>query len=124
MSLHEKYNPVLELGKELNVKNGNVEEADGKLKITGTVPVQGHKDLLWDKIKAIGGENPVDIEADIQVDSTGAQFHEVQPGETLSKIAAQYLGNANRYPEIFKANTYQLSDPDRIQIGQRIFIPE
>ena len=124
MSLHEKYNPVLELGKELNVKNGNVEEADGKLKISGTVPVQGHKDLLWDKIKAIGGENPADVEADIQVDSTGAQFHEVQPGETLSKIAAQYLGNANRYPEIFKANTYQLSDPDRIQVGQRIFIPE
>ncbi|MGE3802412.1 MAG: LysM peptidoglycan-binding domain-containing protein [Candidatus Kapaibacterium sp.] len=124
MSLHEKYNPVLELGKELNVKNGNVEEADGKLKISGTVPVQGHKDLLWDKIKAIGGENPADVEADIQVDSTGAQFHEVQPGETLSKIAAQYLGNANRYPEIFKANAYQLSDPDRIQVGQRIFIPE
>ena len=53
---------------------------DGTLKISRTVPLQGQKDLLWNKIKTIGGGNPAEIEADINVDSTGARFYDLQPG--------------------------------------------
>ena len=123
MSLQAKYQAVLDLGQELNVKNGSVEEVEGKLKIGGTVPVEGHKNLLWDKIKQIAGENPGDIEVSVEVDSSGARFHSVESGDTLSKIAEQYLGDSGRYQEIFKANTYQLSDPNQIQVGQQILIP-
>ena len=51
-------------------------------------------------------------------------FHTVQKGETLSAIAKKYLGNANRYNDIFKANQPMLSDPDKIYPGQTLRIPQ
>jgi nucleoid-associated protein YgaU len=51
-------------------------------------------------------------------------FHTVQKGETLSAIAKKYLGQANRYPEIFEANKPMLSDPDKIYPGQTLRIPQ
>jgi nucleoid-associated protein YgaU len=48
----------------------------------------------------------------------------VQAGDTLSKISRQFYGNANQYMKIFNANRDQLQDPDRIQPGQRLVIPE
>jgi nucleoid-associated protein YgaU len=47
----------------------------------------------------------------------------VQPGETLSKIAKQFYGNANAYMKIFDANKDQLSDPNKINVGQELVIP-
>ena len=37
------------------------------LKVTGTAKSQYVKNLIWDKIKAIGGDHPSDIMADITV---------------------------------------------------------
>ncbi|HWL55433.1 MAG TPA: peptidoglycan-binding protein LysM [Paracoccus sp. (in: a-proteobacteria)] len=51
-------------------------------------------------------------------------FHTVKKGETLSQIAAHYLGKASRYPEIFEANKPMLSDPDKIYPGQTLRIPQ
>jgi nucleoid-associated protein YgaU len=51
------------------------------------------------------------------------QWHEVKSGETLSKIALQYYGDASLYPKIFEANRDVLKDPNRIKIGQRLRIP-
>lgn len=47
----------------------------------------------------------------------------VQSGDTLSKIAKEHYGDANRYNEIFEANREQLSDPDKIKPGQELIIP-
>ncbi|MBC7531309.1 MAG: peptidoglycan-binding protein LysM [Oligoflexus sp.] len=47
----------------------------------------------------------------------------VKKGDTLSKIAKEQLGNANRYPEIFEANRPMLKDPDEIFPGQILRIP-
>ncbi len=47
----------------------------------------------------------------------------VQSGHTLSKIAKQYYGDANKYMDIFNANKDKLSDPDKIQVGQELIIP-
>ena len=51
------------------------------------------------------------------------QWHVVEKGETLSKIAKQYYGDATLYAKIFDANKDVLKDPDRIQIGQKLRIP-
>lgn len=51
-------------------------------------------------------------------------FHTVKKGETLSKIAAEYLGKASRYTEIFEANKPMLTDPDKIYPGQTLRIPQ
>jgi nucleoid-associated protein YgaU len=47
----------------------------------------------------------------------------VQAGDTLSKIAKEYYGDANKYMDIFNANTDKLSNPDKIQVGQELIIP-
>lgn len=56
-------------------------------------------------------------------DGKPSQMVTVQKGDTLSKIAQKYLGNANRYPEIFDANRPMLKDPDAIFPGQILRIP-
>jgi len=51
------------------------------------------------------------------------QWHEVKPGDTLSKIAKQYYGDASLYMQIFEANKDQLKDPNLIKVGQKLRIP-
>ncbi len=51
------------------------------------------------------------------------QWYEVKKGDTLWKIAKEHYGDGNLYPEIFKANQDVLSDPDKIQVGQKLRIP-
>ena len=52
-----------------------------------------------------------------------AQFHVVVSGDTLSKIAKKFYGDANKYPAIFDANKPMLSHPDKIYPGQALRIP-
>jgi nucleoid-associated protein YgaU len=51
------------------------------------------------------------------------QTYEIKSGDTLSKISKHFYGNANEYMRIFYANRDQLSDPDKIQAGQKLMIP-
>lgn len=48
----------------------------------------------------------------------------VQKGDSLSKIAKQFYGDANRWNDIFEANKDTISDPDLIHPGQELKIPE
>lgn len=124
MALQEKYREVLRLGEDLNVTDGYVEEKDGKLRIGGTTQTQYEKNLLWDKIKEIGGDNPSDVSADIKVAHTDYYHkHTVKSGESLSKIAKHYYDDANAYMVIFNANKDILKNPDLIQPGQVLTIP-
>lgn len=119
-----KYQEVLDLGMELNIQNGDVREEEGILKIKGDAKTQYEKNLLWDKIKEIGGENPSDIEADISVtDESVYHRHTVKSGESLSKIAKKYFKDPMKYKQIFEANTDILSNPDIIHPGQELIIP-
>ena len=119
-----KYQPVLDLGEKLNIQNGKVEESDGKLKVWGTAETQYQKDLLWDKIKEIGGQNPDDIMADISVsDESVYARHTVKSGETLGKIAKHYYGDASKYNAIYQANTDKLKSADLIYPDQELVIP-
>ena len=52
------------------------------------------------------------------------QWHEVKKGETLSKIAQQYYGDAGAYMRIFEANRDKLNDPNLIHPGQELVIPQ
>jgi len=119
-----KYQSVLDLGEKLNIKNGDVKEEDGKLKIWGTAHTQYEKDLIWDEIKSVGGDNPSDLMANIKVDDKSVYaYHTVEKGETLGKIAKHYYGNASKYTVIFEANTDQLKSADLIHPGQELKIP-
>lgn len=56
-------------------------------------------------------------------ESPYTQTHVVQKGDTLSKIAEQYYGDARLYPKIFEANRDILKDPNKIKPGQKLRIP-
>lgn len=124
MAVKEKYQPVLDMGEKFDVKDGYVKEQDGKLHIGGTVETQHQKDLMWDKIKEIGGDKPSDLMADIKVANKGYYAkHTVQKGESLSKIAKHYYGDVMAYKRIFEANTDILKDPNMIYPDQVLTIP-
>jgi len=124
MTTKSKYQKVLDLGEKLNVKDGDVQEENGILKIKGTTKTQYEKNMLWDLIKEIGGQQPTDIKADIRVEDTSVYHrHVVKSGETLSKIAKHYYGDPMKYQAIFKANTDILKNPDLIHPNQELIIP-
>ena len=70
MSVKAKYQPVVDLGLQLGIREGDVREEAGILKIQGLARTQYEKNILWDKIKAIGGEHPSDIRAGTAVEDT------------------------------------------------------
>ncbi|WP_291630199.1 LysM peptidoglycan-binding domain-containing protein [Clostridium sp.] len=52
----------------------------------------------------------------------GGVNYKVKKGDSLSKIAQQYTGNALRYNELAKLNG--IENPDKLEIGQDIIIPQ
>ena len=47
----------------------------------------------------------------------------MRSGDTLSKIAREFYGDANAYMRIFEANRPMLKNPDLIYPGQALRIP-
>lgn len=122
--IKNKYQEVLDLGASLQIKNGDVQESNGVLSISGLARTPYEKDKLWDKIKAIGGESPSDIKANITIeDSSVYHRHVVSSGETLGKIAKHYYGDPMKYQNIYQANTDILKNPDIIFPDQELIIP-
>jgi nucleoid-associated protein YgaU len=129
MGLRDTYNYAIQTAKGFHM-DGSAEERDGKLYFKGTVKTQEEANKIWDAIKTIPTWQK-DIVADIKATGSGStatggaqQTYTVKPGDTLSKIAQHMLGDANAYMDIFNANRDQLKDPDRIQPGQVLKIPQ
>jgi nucleoid-associated protein YgaU len=120
MGLRDKYAYAVQTAKDMRMQ-GSAEERDGKLYFKGTTQTQD------EAIKTIP-EWPNEIIADIQAVGGAAQVVEktytVKAGDTLSKIAQQQLGDAKAYMAIFEANRNLLKDPDKIQPGQVLKIPQ
>ena len=47
----------------------------------------------------------------------------VQPGQTLSELSAEYLGDPARWPDLVSANLGVITDPDLIDAGWRLRLP-
>ena len=52
------------------------------------------------------------------------EVYTVVSGDSLSKIAKRFYGNANDWRKIFEANRDQIKDPDLIRPGQKLRIPK
>ncbi len=123
MALADKYKDVLDLGVKLGIKGGDWKEEGGKLHIKGAAEYQLHKDLLWDKIKSHAGWES-ELAADISVEKIDVYgVWEVKSGDTLGKIAKSAYDNAGAYMQIFEANRNILADPNVIQVGQKLVLP-
>ena len=137
--LKQKYQPALNLMQQLQVQLQNINMEGGKLLIRGVAPSADAKNKVWDQIKLIDPSYS-DLTCDISVSqqapaatmSAGASAsggqnqrrYTVKAGDTLSKISRQFYGDANQFTKIFNANRGILRDPDTIQPGQELVIPE
>lgn len=115
--LKAKYNAVLEKGHDVGLSVQNLNLEGDKILIRGVVPTDYAKNELWDVVKKIDA-NVSDAIIDINVQS--GLTYKVVSGDTLSKIAKRFYGDAGSYPRIFEANRDKLSDPDKIQVGQEL----
>lgn len=115
--LKAKYNAAIARGHEVGLSVQNLHQEGEKLLLRGVVPTDYAKNEVWDAIKRIDS-GLSDIVADVNVQS--GIIYKVVAGDTLSKIAKRYYGDANQYNRIFEANRDQLSDPDKIKVGQEL----
>ena len=68
-------------------------------------------------------EAPVTM-VDTLAAASGSQFHTVSKKDTLYAIARMYYnGDQRRWKDIYKANRADISDPNKIRVGQRLLIP-
>lgn len=118
--LQSKYQSVLDKGSDVGMTVQNINMEGDKLLVRGVVPSDYAKNEMWDAIKAVD-PNVSDATFDINVQS--GLTYKVKSGDTLSKIAKRFYGDANHYNHIFKANQDQLSDPDKIEVGQELNLP-
>jgi len=56
-------------------------------------------------------------------ESLAVRYHTVAKKETLYAIARSYYGDQRRWKDIYEANRSEISDPNKIRIGQRLVIP-
>lgn len=118
--LKGKYAGALERGTEVGLRLENLHMTGDKMFVKGVVPSEFAKNEIWDAIKRVD-PGYADLTADFRVQS--GEVYTVQSGDTLSKIAKRFYGQANLYPKIFEANRDQLKDPDKIQVGQKLKLP-
>jgi LysM repeat protein len=130
--LKSKYQSVLRLIEQKKLRMHNLHVQDNKLFIKASAGSQALKNDIWNQIKLVDPAYS-DLTCDIEIDPSlappepatppPAKTYTVQAGDSLSKIAKQFYGDANAYMKIFEANKDQLSDPNKIQIGQVLKIP-
>ncbi len=136
--LKAKYSSVLKmLEGQATVSVKNVHVQDNKLLVRASVGTEQIKNSIWDRIKQVD-KTYADITADLSIDpslapkaaapaaapaAAAAKTYTVQAGDTLSKIAKQFYGDANKYMKIFEANKDKLKDPNMIKVGQVLNIP-
>lgn len=130
--LQAKYQSVIDLGKARGVSWKNIHLENDKLLIRGAAPNEDIKNGVWNAIKAIDaayGDLTADITVDPSLPAPAApapqpRIYEVVSGDSLSKIAKHFYGDAAKYQKIFDANRDQLKDPNLIKPGQKLKIPE
>jgi nucleoid-associated protein YgaU len=132
--LKAKYQSVLNFIQSQGAQLQNLNMEGDKLLIRASAPSADLKNKVWDQIKLVD-PNFSDLIADIQAPAAAAaaasanapsaspRSYTVQAGDSLSKIAKQFYGDANKYMKIFEANKDKLSDPDKIKPGMDLVIP-
>lgn len=98
--------------------------AGGVVTVSGQAATQEVKEKILLCCGNVAGVAQVEDRLTVAEEPEVPQFYTVVRGDTLSKVAKQYYGNANSYMKIFEANKPMLSHPDKIYPGQTLRIPK
>jgi nucleoid-associated protein YgaU len=115
-------NEIKSLG--LEVEGLKVKMAGDTAHVRGKVKTQADREKVVLALGNVEGVARVD-DGGLEVTSPGgaARMYTVQKGDTLSKIAKEHYGDANKYQAIFEANRPMLAHPDKIYPGQVLRVP-
>lgn len=115
---------------EATIKSNQLPIEDLELDVDGTsvivkgvCPDQQSREKIVLALGNVEGIDCVNDQITVEIEETESQFYTVKSGDSLSKIAKHYYGNAMKYPVIFEANKPMLKDPDLIYPGQVLRIP-
>ena len=106
------------------VDNIKADYHDGVVTLSGSSddPAAVEKAILM--VGNIEGVQKVVNNTNQSLEETGkTEYYEIQSGDTLSKLAKKFYGDASVYNRIFEANKEVIKDPDLIFVGQKIRIP-
>jgi nucleoid-associated protein YgaU len=121
----QKAAALLQLFQQMGLKGDDLGvRVDGdKVTLTGKVQSQEERE----KLVLLAGNNQgigsVDDQLQVAKPEPAGTFYDVKSGDTLSKIAKQFYGDANKYNQIFEANRPMLKSADEIYPGQKLRIP-
>lgn len=122
-ALKQKYAPVIDALQRFAPYGATLDAVDlagEQLHIRGTVPSKVVLERVWDYIKKV---DPTYSDLKHEIGTTGGETQPVtiKSGDTLSAISLLFYGNANKYPQIAKANG--LADPNNVPIGTTLQLP-
>ncbi len=106
-----------------DVRDLNIEVEEDTAIVWGEADSQETREKVVLVLGNTEGIANVDDRMTVTVEEPQAQFHTVVSGDSLSKIAKNYYGDAMKYPVIFEANKPMLKSPDLIYPGQVLRIP-
>ncbi len=117
--LKQKYQPVLDAITTEDAQLMNLNLDGNQLYLKAVADTESSKNRIWDAIKKVD-PTFADLKHDIEV-KAGVQKYTVQSGDSLSKIAKHFYGDAQKFTVIAKANA--ISNPDLIKVGEELEIP-
>ncbi|MEO7802321.1 MAG: LysM peptidoglycan-binding domain-containing protein [Ginsengibacter sp.] len=125
MALQDKYSQLISAAKAEGVQGLQVREQNNVLYIDGTTST-ATKDKLWQVYNTIDPDyRSADVVMNLQTTDAGVsstmEEYEVVKGDTLSGIGKKY---GKPWREIYEANKDVISDPDLIQVGWKLKIPQ
>jgi nucleoid-associated protein YgaU len=121
--LKQKYAPVIESLQKFAPYGATLDAVDldgEQIHIKGTVPSKVVLERVWDHIKKVD-PTYADLKHEIATSGGETQPVTIKSGDTLSAISLLFYGNANKYPQIAKANN--LADPNNVPIGTTLQLP-
>jgi len=101
-----------------------VQYANGRCALAGECPsaeAMQKAVLIAGNIQGVSEVNISDLK--VPPPKEKVEYYIIQKGDTLSKIAKHYYGDANKYPRIFEANREVIKDANLIFPGQKVRIP-
>ena len=110
-------------GHKTDVKDLDVQHEGERIVLKGKAKTRAEAEKAIVAAGNTPGVGEVESQIDIEDEPEQSNFYTVKSGDTLSKIAKVFYGDAMKYPVIFEANTPMLSDPDKIYPGQTLRIP-
>lgn len=126
MALRAKYQRLIDAANQNGVTNLQVREQDNVLYIDGNAPSEEVKKSLWDLYNKIdpdyrAGDLVLSLNVFGSSTKPAQQEYVVVKGDNLTKIGHKY---GVSWKEIYEVNKDIIKDPDLIQPGWKLKIPQ